>query len=121
MRNVLKQMARHALTQPEAIALADDDTTLTYRGLSRAISDVGARIAAERVAVMMDNGVAWAVVDLTIAACGAVAIPVPAFFSDDQVEHLFSDAAPDLLISDRPAPSAALSRTRHRFRSMLGI
>jgi long-subunit acyl-CoA synthetase (AMP-forming) len=114
MRHVLKQMARHALTQPEAIALADDDTALTYRDLSRAISDVGTRIAAERVAVMMDNSVAWAVVDLTIAACGAVSIPVPAFFSDEQVEHLLSDAAPDLLISDRPVPPAALSRTRYR-------
>ncbi len=114
MRNVLKQMARHALTQPETIALADDDTTLTYRDLSRAISDLGAQIAAERVAVMMDNSVAWAVVDLTIAACGAVSIPVPAFFSDAQIEHLLSDAAPDLLISDRATPPAVLSRTRYR-------
>lgn len=110
MRNVLKQMARHALTQPDKIALDDGDSTLTYRQLNRAIVELGARIAAERVAVMMDNGVAWAVVDLAIAACGAVSIPVPAFFSDGQIEHLLADAAPDLLITDRPDCGVASSR-----------
>ncbi|WP_448101463.1 AMP-binding protein [Luteibacter jiangsuensis] len=110
MRNVLKQMARHALTQPDKIALDDGDSTLTYRHLNRAIVELGARIGAERVAVMMDNGVAWAVVDLAIAACGAVSIPVPAFFSDGQIEHLLADAAPDLLITDRPDGGVASSR-----------
>jgi long-subunit acyl-CoA synthetase (AMP-forming) len=110
MRNVLKQMARHALTQPDKIALDDGDSTLTYRHLNRAIVELGARIGAERVAVMMDNGVAWAVVDLAIAACGAVSIPVPAFFSDGQIEHLLADAAPDLLVTDRPDGGVASSR-----------
>ncbi|MGN6094473.1 MAG: AMP-binding protein, partial [Luteibacter jiangsuensis] len=110
MRSVLKQMARHALTHPDTIALDDGRSTLTYRGLNRAIAELGARIGAERIAVMMDNGVAWAVVDLAIAACGAVSIPVPAFFSEGQIEHLLADAAPDLLITDRPDGGAASSR-----------
>lgn len=110
MRTILKQMARHALERPDKIALNDGVSTLTYRDLNRAIAELGARIAAERVAVMMDNGVAWPVVDLAIASCGAVSIPVPAFFSDGQIEHLLTDAAPDLLITDRPERGVALSR-----------
>lgn len=86
---------------------------MTYAQLARAITDVGARIASDRVAVMMDNGVPWAVVDLTIAACGAVAIPVPTFFSGEQIEHLLTDAAPDLLITDRPGHAVGLSRVSH--------
>jgi long-subunit acyl-CoA synthetase (AMP-forming) len=114
MRTILKQLGRHALAQPEKVALEDAACAMTYRQLSRAIAEVGARIAAERVAVMMDNGVPWAVVDLTIAACGAVAIPVPTFFSDEQIGHLLTDAVPDLLITDRPEYGIPLSRvSRH--------
>jgi long-subunit acyl-CoA synthetase (AMP-forming) len=114
MRTILKKLERHALAQPEKVALEDTVSTMTYRQLSRAITQVGSRIAAERVAVMMDNGIPWAVVDLTIAACGAVAIPVPSFFSDEQLAHLLTDAAPDLLITDRPDYGVPLSRvSRH--------
>ncbi|MDY1549815.1 AMP-binding protein [Luteibacter sahnii] len=107
MRTVIKQILRHALTAPHQVALNDGRRTLTYRELHRAIDALGARIGGERIAVMMDNGIAWAVVDLAIAACGVVAIPVPTFFTASQVAHLFADAAPDLLISDR-APGSAL-------------
>lgn len=114
MRAILKQLGRHALAQPEKVALEDSACAMTYRQLSRAITEVGARIAAERVAVMMDNGVPWAVVDLAIAACGAVAIPVPASFSDEQIAHLLISAVPDLLITDRPGYGVPLSRvSRH--------
>lgn len=114
MRSILRQLGRHALTQPEKVALEDTDGAMTYRQLSRAITELGARIAAERVAVMMGNGVPWAVVDLTIAACGAVAIPVPASFNDEQIGQLLTDAAPDLLITDRPGYGVPLSRVlRH--------
>jgi long-subunit acyl-CoA synthetase (AMP-forming) len=114
MRTILRQLERHALEQPEKVALEDTAYAMTYRQLSRTITEVGARIAAERVAMMMDNGVPWAVVDLTIAACGAVAIPVPTFFSDEQIGHLLTDAAPDLLITDRAEYGVPLSRvSRH--------
>lgn len=115
MLNVLKHLGRHAFERPENVALEDADCAMTYRQLFRAVAEVGAHIAAERVAVMMGNGVPWAVVDLTIAQCGAVAIPVPPFFSDEQVAHLLTDAAPDLLITDRPDYGVPLSRVlRHQ-------
>ncbi|HVI55997.1 MAG TPA: AMP-binding protein [Luteibacter sp.] len=113
MRSILKRLGHHALTRPQAVALEDAAGSMTYRELARAIAEVGRRIAAERVAVMMDNGMSWAVVDLTIAASGAVSIPVPAFFSDEQIEHLLNDAAPDLLITDRPERGVGLSRVLH--------
>jgi long-subunit acyl-CoA synthetase (AMP-forming) len=114
MRTILKHLARHALAQPDKVALEDTSSTMTYRQLSDAITRLGTRIAAERVAVMLENGIPWAVIDLTIAACGAVAIPVPAFFSDEQIAHLLDDAAPDLLITDRPGYGFPLSQvTRH--------
>ena len=102
MQAILAQLGHHSAAHPEKTAFEDDTCAMTYREVARAIAVVGARVAAQRVAVMMDNSVAWAVVDLAIAACGAVSIPVPAFFSAAQVEHLLTDAAPDLLITDRP-------------------
>lgn len=105
MQGILKQLARHAMVRPDSVALEDASCAMTYRQLFRAIAEVGAHIGAGRVAVMMDNGVAWAVVDLTIAQCRAVSVPVPAFFSGEQLAHLLTDAAPDLLITDRPGES----------------
>lgn len=112
MRGILKQMTRHGITQPDKVAIEGDTSSLTYRELRAAVMELGTHIAAERVAVMLDNGVAWAVVDLAIGACGAVSIPVPVFFNDEQIGHLLADAMPDVLITERPEHASGLPRVR---------
>lgn len=113
MRKILSQILWQARMQPEKVALSDDAISLTYRSLETAIADVAAMIAAERVAVMIGNSVAWAVVDLAVAACDAISIPVPSFFSEEQLEHLMADATPDLLITDDPGRGLKLPRAMH--------
>lgn len=113
MQDLLLQIARHARERPEKSALTDHTCTLTYRELQHVLTEVAANIPNGRVAVMMENSAAWAVIDLAIAACGAVAVPVPAFFTDAQIGHLVTDAAPDVLITDRPDIGIGPWRSRH--------
>lgn len=102
MRLVLESIATHAANHPGNVALVDELGTLTYGELPAAIAHAASILTARRVASMIDNSNAWAVVDLALARNEAVSIPIPPFFSDGQAHHLIDDAAPDLIITDQP-------------------
>jgi long-subunit acyl-CoA synthetase (AMP-forming) len=102
MRYILERLTQHAAETPNKPALVDDTTTLTYEALRAAVVQASMSLSATRIAVMMDNSCAWAVIDLAIADRGAIAIPVPPFFTDTQIQHLIADADPGLIITDQP-------------------
>ncbi len=108
MRGILDRIARHAAAQPAHVAMLDDTAQLSYGELPDAVAQVSQALDARRVAMLLDNGCAWALVDLALAQRGAVAIPIPPFFSDGQIRHLLDDAAPDLIVSDQPQRMAPL-------------
>jgi long-chain acyl-CoA synthetase len=56
----------------------------------------------------MENAPAWIVTDLAALQAGMVNIPVPVFFSDEQLQHVVRDARIELLITDRPERVATL-------------
>lgn len=109
MRGILDRLAHRASADPKRLAVLDERVQLDYGELQHAVLRVAASLDAARIAVLMDNSCAWAIVDLAIAARGAVAIPVPPFFSAGQIRHLLVDAVPDLIVSDRPDAVAALT------------
>lgn len=54
-----------------------------------------------RIASRLDNGVEWLVLDLAIRQLGGVHVPLPTFFSDEQVAHaLASSAAQAMLVAE---------------------
>ncbi|RZT97862.1 AMP-binding protein [Rivibacter subsaxonicus] len=58
------------------------------------------------VATLMDNSAAWVVADLAAAQAGVVHVPLPLFFSADQITHALAAAGVDSLL----APAIAASR-----------
>jgi long-subunit acyl-CoA synthetase (AMP-forming) len=108
MLGLLERISHHAATNPAHVAVLDHADSLTYANLNRAVSETARVIEGQRVAVLLDNGCAWAVVDLALACRGAVSIPVPGYFTDDQIRHLLRDADPDLVLTDTPARIAQL-------------
>ncbi len=109
MRRILDLIAQHAAADPQRTALLDESIRLDYGELQREVARTAAWLDDRRIAVLMDNCCAWAVVDLAIAARGAVAVPVPPFFSAAQIHHLLADAVPDLIVSDRVDAITALT------------
>lgn len=73
------------------------------------VAAFAARLAGGRVlAVLADNGPAWAIADLAALHAGIVHLPLPAFFSAAQLAHALQAAGADMLLTDQPARIAAL-------------
>lgn len=100
-------ITRHANARPQAIALQGLDTALTYAQLQAAIEDACAHLtgyaANTRIAIALHNHPAWVVLDIAALSLKLPNIPLPAFFSDDQLRHAVTDAGATLIITDDPA------------------
>ena len=86
------------------IAISTNNEQVTYEQLYAAVS---ARVQylkglnAERVALLADNCVEWVYFDLACQFADSVLIPIPAFFSEEQREHLLSSADVQFVITER--------------------
>ena len=95
MNTILEAVAQHACRTPDACALSGESGRVTYRDLQHAITsgvlpqDTGKD---GPVAIAVDNGPAWAIVDLALMAARRPCVPLPSFFSDAQQAHALNDA-----------------------------
>ena len=60
------------------------------------------------VAVLADNGPAWAIADLAARRARVVHLPLPAFFTDAQVAHALAATGADLVLTDQPTRFAGI-------------
>ncbi|MFC3070612.1 AMP-binding protein [Phenylobacterium soli] len=113
MSKVLEALARHAAERPHATALVGEGRAITYAQLERKVRRT-AEWLEERlsdaapgapVAIALDNGPAWVVLDLALIRLGRPSLPLPPFFTPDQVQHALRDAGACAIL--RP-PAGAL-------------
>ena len=102
MRQILARIRQQAEQSPTAAALTDGSVTLNYAGLWQQVQLLSAQLEGQRIAFLLPNGCAWALIDLAVQLRGATGIPIPTFFSQAQIAHLLDDAAPDLILTDQP-------------------
>ncbi|MDQ7011050.1 MAG: AMP-binding protein, partial [Mariprofundaceae bacterium] len=105
MSQVLTALARYAETQPEHPALRGSRQSMDYAGLHQAVTSLATELKQHDIqvlGVMMDNGPAWVVADLAAIHAGITLIPVPHFFSPQQVAHLLGQSGMQGLLTDRP-------------------
>jgi len=88
------------------IAISDGNLSYRYRDLATHVRKFArwlARQDARVVALYGDNSIEWVVVDLACQLAGIVCVPLPTFFSRDQLEHCLADTDADILIwADKP-------------------
>lgn len=108
MKAVLERLSGTAGQYPHRVALADERVTLSYRQLREEIEQTAARLPFRRVGLLLDNGCAWAVLDLALLQRQATCVPLPSFFSDAQLRHTVADAGVEVIITDRPLRAAHL-------------
>ncbi len=102
---LLNAIDRFSLAMPEQCALQGAHGSLSYFELARSVEDAAHRINQARPSVLgmaMDNDPAWAVVDLAAMSLGVPVVPLPYFFSAEQLIHAIDDAGIDVVISDQP-------------------
>jgi long-chain acyl-CoA synthetase len=105
MSRIADALQRHAATHPQKIALQDETSALTYGQLPAEIKWLPSRLQASRpraIAILADNGKAWALTDLAAHMAGIPTIPLPLFFSNAQIEHAIRTAGIDLVLTDQP-------------------
>lgn len=106
MSLILAALQHHATIAPRKVALQDEHGALAYGDLPAEIEWLAARLRAgapRAIAILADNGKAWALADLAAHAAGIPCIPLPLFFSAAQIAHVLKVAAIDHVLTDQPA------------------
>jgi long-subunit acyl-CoA synthetase (AMP-forming) len=100
---LFERLSRHACQQPDAPAILGAGLRLSYSELESKLNRLKAQLQdlhVSTLALCMDNGVAWALVDLAATACGITLVPLPPFFSPAQLHHALTEAGVEMVISD---------------------
>ena len=112
MAKLGQALARHAAAAGSRIAMSDGRRSLTRSELAAwvagAAQDLGP--ARETVGIFGNNSVEWAVAFLAASVAGKTIVPVPAFFSEGQRDHLIRDAGISrVIVTDAESPHAGLN------------
>ncbi len=102
MSKVLQAIQHFAHLTPAASAVEGDHLRLSYAALRNEIAQLAALLRKQghqTLGLMMDNDPAWVVTDLAAQAAGMTLVPIPAFFSDTQIQHAIQDAGVTAVIS----------------------
>jgi len=103
--SVIDVVIRWGKEQPDSPALLGKQYALSYRELAAAIERFGAQLRAvptRAIALALDNSPLWAALDLACWHAGKPSIPLPFFFSAEQVAHSIRDAGIDCILTDQP-------------------
>lgn len=87
----------------ERVALEAEGRTLSYQELSHAVDTVCETLSGVHMAaLMMANSPAWVILDLACVKAGVPLLPLPEFFSEQQIQHALADAGVDTIFTDQP-------------------
>jgi long-chain acyl-CoA synthetase len=112
VNTLLTSLAKHALACPQAIAVRSRDESLTYAQLMTAVQQVARRLGdcqARSLGIYLDNGIEWIVLDLASIAADIKVVPLPWFFSDEQLSHVIDTGAVDFVAFANDLPADIIS------------
>lgn len=106
-------IAKFAIESPLQTALQGNDTAISYAELATAIEQIKHRLkyAASKVSstqsrivlgIAMDNCPAWAIADLAAMQLNLPVVPLPHFFSTEQMVHAIDNANINVILTDNP-------------------
>ncbi len=103
MNTLLDTVNQHALRQPQQIALYNRELSISYQVLKHEVDKLASEFCQSGIktlALLMDNGPGWVIVDLACQQAGVTLVPIPAFFTAQQLCHTLRDAGVSLLLTD---------------------
>ena len=102
MKSLFNQLREYALLQPESIAIRSENQSLSYATLIHDVEQLSAQLEAlnaKAIGLYIDNGIEWIVIDLACSLAGISIVPLPWFFSPQQLQHACNDAAIDYVVA----------------------
>lgn len=111
MNPLLGRLWAHSQTQGAAGALRTPTVALCWGELWQRVETAAEIIGAQgiqRLGLLAANGADWIVADLAAQRAGVPLIPLPGFFTADQLAHVCTHAGVDWIATDAAAQAAAL-------------
>lgn len=95
-------LARRASESPRRTAFAWQGGSITYESLLRRVAGAAAELAAlpQVIGLLAEDGIDWVIADLAAVVAGKTLVPIPAFFSLEQMAHLIADAGIGHVLTD---------------------
>ena len=103
MRSTIEAVRHFAARTPQRIAVRTATACLTYHDLELRANALARELEAREIAVaalVADNGPSWLIVDLAAQLAGTALVPLPPFFTREQIAHALRDSAADALLAD---------------------
>ncbi len=102
----MSALLRSIATQPaQALAIQDSEGCWSYADLRAEVESFAARVSSVHcLGLLLDNGAAWVVADLAARQLNRPCVPIPHFFSPQQIQHVLQDAGIDVLLSQQALP-----------------
>ncbi len=109
MRSFLDAVAAHARSTPDRTLFTDAHGALSYAGLLGDAARLAGRLPREArvIGLYLPNGREWAVAQVACIVAGRIAVPLPRFFSPQQIRHILRDAGVELILTAGADEAAA--------------
>lgn len=108
MKTLLDKLYQHALKQPDVSAVISGGEWLDYAQLWRDVETAARNLEQLQVrslGLYLDNGIEWIVTDLAALRAGIQVVPLPWFFSDQQLRHAIRSGQVDHVVGAHNLPS----------------
>ncbi len=102
--NILTLLEEKAHQHPKSLALVGEHVEVSYAQLMADIKTLPSTLILDQSSVVglaMDNSPAWALFDLIALRLNLPNVPLPLFFSTQQIVHAIQDAGVDCVITDQ--------------------
>ena len=102
MSELWQHIQYRAQTTPDEIVIISHEKRYSWQQLQLAIDELAKELqqsGTSRLALLLDNSFEWIVVDVACQLTGIVFVPLPGFFSDNQLLHVIEAAGVNRLIT----------------------
>jgi long-chain acyl-CoA synthetase len=108
MSSTLEAVRLFAAQTPRRVAARSATQSLTYRELEELAHKIARELEAREIgvaALVAANSPTWLAVDLAAQLAGTVLVPLPPFFTREQILHALIDSGADTLLADPNLPA----------------
>lgn len=115
MSAIVDAIRQHAERQPDRLALTGAGQRYNYAELYHHITQLATELRETGIPVMglhADNSPDWLVVDLACQAADITLVPLPGFFSSEQLGHVLSTSGMGAVLCDQPEPFSTAAHHR---------
>ena len=102
MSSVLDAVSKYAGISPDTTAIRTANSSLSYSELYKKVNKLASQLANKNIrllALYADNCPSWVIVDLACQQAKICLIPIPTFFSEQQIAHTLKSSSADALIA----------------------